>query len=448
MKILSKNKGLILTILTLALPAIIEMALNTAVGVVDTIMISQIIGLEALSAAGFANQLIFTVIFIFSSFNAGATAMISRSLGEKNIEKLNKVLAQNLLINICIGFVITIGSFLFASNLLKIFDVSPDVFQMGVTYFRIIAVGIFFMFISFAAKAALRGASDTKTPMLITSMVNILNIIGNYVLMTGFWFFPNLGLNGAAVSTTVLRVLDALLMLWILKKGKNGIQLKFSNLKISKEIFKPLWRLSSSAGVEQMLMQFSFLASGVIISKLDTLAEGSFRILLNIESLSFMPNVGISIATASLVGKSLGEKDSKNALRTGFTASGIGASWGLIMGLIFALFPIPILKFFTSDLTVINASIKTMYIMGLNQIPLAFAIVLSGALRGAGDTRGVMVITSLRLWLLFIPLCYLFILTMRLGVIGLWYAELLSFMIFNIIMYRRFKQMKWASIDV
>lgn len=448
MKFIKQNKALIITILTLALPAIIEMTLNTLVGIVDTIMVSQIIGLEGLSAAGFANQLIFTVIFIFSSFNAGATAMVSRSFGEKNMVKLNKVFGQNLLINFVIGVFITIASLAFAPNLMGIFDISPDVFQLGVDYFRIIALGIIFMFISFAAKATLRGASDTKTPMIITGLVNILNIIGNYVLMTGFWIFPEMGLNGAAVSTTFARLLDALFFLIILSRGKKGIQIKLANLTINKEIFKPLWRLSSSAGVEQILMQLSFLLSGIFISKLDTLSEGAFRILLNIESLSFMPAVGVSIACASLVGKALGEQKEEQALHTGYLASGLGASWGVLMGLIFSLFPVVILKFFTSDQAIIDASLLTMYLIGLNQAPLAFWIVMGGALRGTGDTKGVMVLSSMRLWLLFIPLCYIFILATGFGVPGMWIAELSSFVVFNVIMFRRFKRMEWARIAV
>lgn len=448
MNLFTKNKSMILSIFTLALPAIVEMALNTLVGIVDTIMVSRIIGLEGLAAAGFANQLIFTVIFIFSSFNAGATAMIARSFGEKNILKLNKVLGQNLVINMIIGLLTTFFALRFAPNLLSIFEVSPEVFASSVDFFKIIALGIFFMFVSFAAKASLRGASDTKTPMIVTAIVNILNIVGNYVLMTGFWIFPNLGLNGAAIATTFVRFLDASIFLFLFFKGRGQIKLSLINMKISKEILKPLWRLSSSAAIEQTLMQLSFLLSGIIISQLDTLAEGSFRILLTIESISFMPAVGFSIAASALVGKALGEKNEGNALRKGYLATGMGVLWGVIAGSIFALFPRFILHLFTQDPAILVASKPTMYVLALNQLPLAFWIIMSGALRGAGDTKGVMIIASLRVWLVFIPLCYLFILTLGLGVIGLWWAELCSFVLFDLIIYHRFKKMKWAKISI
>lgn len=443
-----RNRALIATILALAIPAIIEMALNTLVGIVDTIMVSRLIGLTGLAAVGFANQLIFTVIFIFSSFNSGATAMIARSFGEKNMDKLNRVLGQNVMLNLLIGIVIMVLSYIFAPNLLSIFDISAEVMTMAVSYFRIVALGIVFMFISNAAKASLRGASDTQTPMMITVLINGLNIIGNYVLMTGFWIFPNLGIQGAAISTTISRLIEVVFFLVILLRGKNGVQLHLPNLRLTKEIFKPLWNLSSSAALEQIMMQLSFLLSSVILSELDTLSEGAFRILLNIESLSFMPAVGISIATASLVGKTLGERDEKRALHTGYTAGILGVIWGIFMGLIFFSFPGFILKFFTTDPAVIQLSIPTMFVMGLNQAPLAFSIVMSGALRGGGDTRGAMLIGGTRLWLMFIPLCYIFMLTFGYGISGMWYAEISSLLVFDFIIFRRFQRMEGARLAI
>lgn len=448
MNLIKRNKAHIASILTLAYPAIIEMGLNTLVGIADTIMVSLLIGPQALSAAGFANQLIFTIIFIFSSFNSGATAMISRSYGEKNMEKLNRILGQNLGLNAAIGGVIMIASYLFAPQLLRIFDVSQDVFDMGVTYFRIVALGMVFMFISNAAKASLRGASDTKTPMYITLFINALNIVGNYFLITGYGIFPELGIAGAAVSTTVSRVVEMVIFMVILFRGRGVIRFRWPNLKITRDIFKPLFEMSTAAAAEQTMMQFSFLGSSMIISKLDTLSEAAFRILLNIESLSFMPAVGFSIASASLVGKALGERDERKALYTGYTAGVLGVIWGIFMGLIFFSFPVPILQLFTRDPAIVQASISTMYVMGLNQAPLAFWIILSGALRGTGDTKGVMYIAGARLWLVFLPLCYLFILPLHVGIAGLWYAEISSFMVFNYIVYRRFKKMKWSQIAI
>lgn len=445
---LNTQRSLVKDILVLALPAILEMALNTLVGIADTLMISRIIGKEGLAAVGFANQIIFTLIFIFSSFNAGATAMVARSYGEKNFPRLNRIVGVNLSLNLLMGTAVFLGSFFYAHNILRVFEISDQVMEMGAVYLRYVSFSQLFMFIAFAGSASLRGAGDTKTPMVVTGVSNILNIIGNYVLMTGYGLFPELGIAGAAIATTCARGVAAVFYMVLFVRGRGPIRLTWPNLHISSYILRPLWKFSYAAALEQLFMQLAFFVNGIIISKLDTTAEAAFRILVNIESTSFMPAVGISIATAALVGKKLGEGSPKGALLTGRTAAVLGLVWGTFMGIVFFLFPEPLLQIFTTETELIRESTFTMKVAGFNQTLLAFMIIMGGALRGAGDTRSVMLITSLRLWLLFIPLTYLFTIMLGTGVTGVWYAEILSFVVFSLVIYRRFVGMKWAEIKM
>ncbi len=442
------NRAMTKSIFVLAVPAILEMALNTLVGIADTLMISRIIGQEGLAAVGFANQVIFTLIFIFSSFNAGATAMIARSFGERNFARLNRIVGQNLTLNALIGISVLVASLFWAPHLLQVFDITPQVADMGTVYLQYASLSQLFMFISFAGAASLRGAGNTKIPMLITATANLLNIIGNYALMTGWAFFPNLGIAGAAMSTTFARGVAAFLYLYILVHGKSGIKLSFADLGLSADILRPLWRFSYAAGLEQLFTQLAFFANGIIISLLDTTSEAAFRILVNIESTSFMPAVGISIATATLVGKKLGENKAEEALTLGTTAASLGIAWGVIMGAVFILLPTQLLRVFTSEPELIEQSIYTMRLAGINQAPLAFTIIMGGALRGAGDTRGVMVITSLRLWLMFVPLTYLFAISLQTSVAGVWYSEILSLLVFSVVIFRRFAAMRWAQLKM
>jgi len=445
--ILSKKQEIRLSkIFILALPAILEMSLNTLLGLADTLMISRIIGTEGLSAVGFANQIMFTLIFVFSSFNAGATAMTARSYGEKNYKRINLIMGQNISLNLLLGILIATLSYIFASNILGVYDISKQVLFYGTDYLKIVSLSIPFMFISLASSASLRGAGDTKTPMFITGTANIINILGNYVLMTGYSFFPEMGIAGAATATTISRILASITYIIILICGKEKIKLFFHNLKMSTNIVRPLWRFSYAAGVEQLSMQLAFFANGIIISQLATSSEAAFRILINIEQISFMPAIGISIATTTLVGKHLGENNADESLKTGFSAAGMGALWGIFMGSIFLFFPRLIISVFTTDPEVLNISIYTLKIAGFNQAPLAFMIIMSGALRGSGDTKGVMFITAVRLWIMFVPLSYIFIILLNKGVAGVWYAEFFSFIVFSIVVYRRFKKMKWAEI--
>ena len=441
------RKSLLYLIISMSLPAIAEMALNTMLGVSDTIMISRMIGKEALASAGFANQIVFTMIFIFSAFNTGAVALISRSFGERNFKKLLEIAEQNVTLNFLIGLLILIFSFVFSSRIFTIFDTSQEIYLDTLKYFNIILIGFVPMFLCFAFAAILRGAGDTMTPMVITGIANIINIAANYVLILGVGPFPRLGIAGAAWATSGSRILALLMYVYVLYYKKTSIRLKFK-LFFKREIIKPLWKISLPGGVEQALMQLSFLAMAVIVSQLDTISEASFRILIQIESLSFMPAVGLSIATATLVGKSLGEKDISQASGIGYLSGFIGIFWALFIGSIFILFPSGILGLFSNDQLIILTGVPVMLFLGLNQVGLNLNIIMSGALRGAGDTRSVMINTVARLWILFVPLSYLFVITLNAGLRGIWYAEMISFLFFGTQLLMRFQSKKWTLTEI
>jgi len=449
MNTLKNNKALIISIIAISLPAIIEMALNTLVGISDTVMLSFFVGKEALAAAGNANQIIFTVILIFSSFNVGATAIISRSFGEKNYKRLNDTSCQNLSLNTIIGFVIMLLTFIFAKDLMSIFDTTEEIYRMGVSYLKITAISIVFMFFSFAAAASLRGVGNTLTPMLITAGVNILNIILNYLLIKGIWIFPEMGMAGAALSTTISRIVGALIYLLMLIKNDSYLRIKVSSLKFRKEVLLPLGKLSSTAGIEQLLTQTAFFLAGYFITKfLGTNQEAGFRVLQTIEQISIMPAIGISIAAATLVGKALGEGEPKKAHFTGYVCFGMGILWGTLIGVIFIAFPSFVATLFTPETDIIAILVGALLIVGIDQPFLNYIFIVSGALRGAGDTITVMIMTTIRLWVLFIPITYIAVKYLGMGMESLWVAEIISVVIFSIIMHMRFAKGKWTEIQL
>ncbi len=447
MKLLKSKKALILSILALSLPAIIEMALNTMLGVADTIMLGHLIDSSAIVSVGFSNQIVFMLIFTFSSFNTGAVALISRAYGEKDYVKLKHIAEQNMLLNLIVGAIMLAISWMIKDSIFKIYDIEPSVLNDAVAYFTIILIGMVPMFLSFSFAAILRGSGNTKTPMYVTGVVNVFNIIGNYVLITGFGPFPEMGIAGAALSTSISRIIAVCIYINKLYIQDSDLKLKLK-LFFDKKVIEPLFRISWPGAIEQFLMQLSFVVIGVIVAKLSTDSESLFRILIQIESLSFMPAVGISIAAATLVGKSLGEKDIDKATETGFASAFMGVIWGVIMAIIFILTPDLSIKAFTTEQSIVLLGMPVIPILAINQPFLNFMIVMGGALRGAGDTRRLMLYTIARLWILFIPLSYLCIIAFDLGVTGVWYAEITSIVVFSTVIYKRFNSKKWASISV
>lgn len=443
----SKKKALILSILSLSLPAIIEMSLNTMLGVSDNIMLGKLIDASAIASAGYSNQIMFLLIFTFSSFNTGAIAMISRAYGEKNFQRLKTIAEQNVLLNLVIGMIILAITWLVKDKVFLVYDIEPYVLDQAITYFRWILAGLIPMFLSFSFAAILRGSGDTKTPMAITGVVNLVNIVLNYVLITGFAGFPAWGIKGAAIATSFSRLVATCIYIYIIYFKKDGLRLR-PHFAFNKGIIRPLFRISWPGAIEQGLMQLSFVAVGMAVSVLNTDSESLFRILIQIESISFMPAVGISIATATLVGKALGEKDIDKATSTGLASAGLGILWGIIMGTIFILIPSPFIKAFSDKLPILALGLPVMPFLALNQPGLNFMIVMGGALRGAGDTKVLMHYTIMRLWLVFVPLTTVFILWFDTGVGAVWYAEILSIGIFSLLIFLRFKGQKWTKISL
>ncbi len=448
MQYLIDRKILIRNILIIAAPAILEMALNTMLMLADTLMVSKMIGNEALSAVGMVNSIFFLLIFVFSSFNTGAIALISRSYGQKDMVKAENYAGNNLSLNLAIGAIITLSAVLFRNLLFSPYDVTADVLHNAKQYYNILVVGMLFQFGSFAFASMSRGVEDTKTPMYITGFVNVLNIIFNYLLIKGVGIFPEWGIQGAAVSTSMARIIAFFMYLYIFTKGNHKIQLKAATLKVQRQLVQALWKISWPGAIEQLLMQGAFFFMGIIITMLDTSSEALFRILISIESTSFMPAVGISIATATLVGKSLGEKDIEKAADIGYLATGMGFVWGVLAAFVFWFFPDFILSLFTDEASLFDAGVIVFKIMAFNQLFLTAYIVISGALRGAGDTSAVMKLTSMRLWLIFIPGSYLLIRYGNMGVEAIWYAEITSFIVFLSFMFKRFHNRAWAAIEL
>jgi putative MATE family efflux protein len=437
------------SIIKLALPAIGEMALSTFVGIADTLMVSYLIGYQGLSGIGFANQLNEALIFVFTAFNTGATAMIARYYGEKNPEGMSRVAGQAILINLILGLAITAVSAVFGRSILSgVFEMSADVLAISLEYFYIVLIGQVFMFFSFSSTAILRGAGDTMTPLLVNGVANILNIIGNYVLITGAGPFPEMGVAGAAASTAGVRILSALAFAYIIFAKHKNLRIRLPHIKISRTVLSKLFMISYPGGIEQLMMNGSYLIMSSILSRLDTLSEAAFRICHQIESISYMPAVGLGVATATLVGKALGEKDAAKAAATAWMASLQGVVWGLIICAVYIFAAEPIVRLFTPDYLVVLKAVPAMLFIGINQPVLNFHIILCGGLRGAGDTMTVMIISAVRIWLLFLPAVWVLIRVLDQGIAGCWQAETFSLLLASIALVVRYLGKKWTRINV
>ena len=188
---------------------------------------------------------------------------------------------------------------------------------------------------------------------------------------------------------------------------------------------------------------YSFMVIG-----LGTVAFAANQIAVTAESLSYMPTIGFSVAATTLVGQSLGANDSEQAREYTKTAAFLGAAFMGLVAILFLIFPAPIVKFFNHEADIINVAALCIRIAALEQIPMALSMVLSGALKGAGDTKGTMYISLASNWLFRLPAAYLTVYVFKWSVAALWYMTAIQYVIEAVLFGIRFKRGKWAGIAI
>lgn len=448
------KKGIRNEIIKIAGPVFIELLMGTLFGMVDMIMLGNF-GSDAVSAAGIAavgitNQVVFIGLSLVQSLNIGATAMVARYIGagrEDRIEDVVKhiiILTQVLLV---IPFlIIGLG---FSSKIMTFIGAQPDALAIGNQYFKIIVIGFVFQAFNFSIFASLRGAGDTKTPMKINIAVNLLNVIGNAVLIYGLFGIPAFGVTGAAISTTVSHVLATIVLIKHIFRVDSIIYINIKHkFKVSKDIIYNLIKIGVPASLEQIALRLGLLLFVKIVASLGTVAYATHNIAINILSLSFTPGQAFGIAASTLTGRSLGAEDPELAEKYIRSCSRVGVVVSTLVAVTFFFFGDIIAGLYTSNQDVVKQAASILKLVALIQPFQTSQLILAGGLRGAGDTIWTLIATFIGILLIRVLLAYYFVKIIFMGLIGAWLAVLIDQFIRWILITLRFKTNKWKDIEI
>ncbi len=452
MEILSSNTetkaSLQQTIIKLALPAILENVLHTAVWMMDTAMVGRL-SAEALSAVGFGSQLAFTLVNIISAMGIGTSALVARYVGAGQSEKANRVVSQSFLISWVLSLSLVVLNTLLARPFFYSTMKDPSVILMGINYVKIITSGIVFLIPTMVMNAALRGAGNTRLPMVSALVANTINVVGDYVLIFGHFGFPRLEVKGAALATALAQVFGAVITLGYLLLSKDTIRLNLKEaLKIDIDVIRQISKLSLPSCLEEFSHSGSRLISSIWIAHLGTVPFAAHQVAVSAESMSFMPGYGFSVAAATLVGQNLGADRPDEAKRSAWVATKYALILMSVVGLLFLLFPRQLMSLFTSVREVEDTAAACIRVAAFEQPTIAIAMALGGALRGAGDTRGTFKIGFICTWIVRLPLIFLIVLVFEKPIIYVWMATAVQFAVQALLMVLRFKQGNWKQIKV
>jgi Na+-driven multidrug efflux pump len=460
-------------VLNLALPAVGEQVLNMLVGLADTFMVGHI-GASAVAAVGLGNQVVMLVTTFFAAVATGVTALVARHIGAREAGTAERILGQGYVLGSLLGFLGMILSMALAVPAMIALRAPADVVAPGASYLSIVALTFVPAAWMFTGNAALRGAGDTRSPMLVMLAVNAVNIAVAYALIYGPGPFPELGVAGSALGAAVGRGVGGLLVTWLLLKGRRvrtasgapaatrrGVEaadiqiptttparlsLRPGQLRPDLAQLRRIANIGLPAGAEMLMMRLGLIAYATTVAALGTAAFAAHQIALQAESLSYMPGFGFAVAATTLVGQGLGAGNPARAKADGYLAHRLALILMSLMGVVFFLFPEQIMSIFISDPAVIRLGVWPLRLVAFSQPMLATMMVLAGGLRGAGDTRATLVITAAGLWLVRVPLAFL--LTPTLGLVGAWIAMGVDLNLRGLGMFLRFRSSKWALIKV
>jgi len=407
-------------ILDMVWPVTAENVLHFLIGFVNTAMVGRL-GAATILAVGLSGRVSQFVWTIFNAIGTGTTVLIARAVGAGDLLRVRRVAQQAMLLAVALVGIVGAAVFIYAPWLLMAFKATSDALPIGTAYLRILVFSMPFQVVFIITSAILRGSGNTRIPMLIATVTNVVIVALNSVLIFGRFGFPALGFRGPAISTIVGQAVGAVIGLRFLVSDLSGVNFGLEGL-LSFDF--PLLRRILAIGVPSSAeMAFWQLASVILfrlINGFGTEAGAAYQLGLQAEGISYMPTAGFAVAATAFVGQSLGarkpdlaERYVKEIVKWGVALTGITTA-------ILVLVPRFLMNLLTDDPAVIAIGAQYLLIMGLSQIPQQMAGTLKGALRGAGDTMTPMIASGIGIWGCRIPLSYL--LSTRFGLLGIWWA--------------------------
>lgn len=432
-------------VMRLAMPSIGEQLLNMTVHMVDTYLMGHI-SAAALTAVGLSNNMVMLTQTFVMAVATGATAVVARLIGAKEPQEAARVMQQSLLLGAALGAVLTVVMSLFSVQAIGFYRPEADVLGMASTYMRIVVTSFVMQGFLWVGNASLRGAGDTRTPLYVMLGVNALNILTSVVFLYGIGPIPGIGMYGPAVGTAVSMAAGGAAMLIILARGRCGLRLMRTGWLPDRRVLLRVTNVGLPAGGEQLALRFGMAIFQRLVTGLGTVAFAAHSVALTGMSISFMPGFGFSVAATTMVGQSLGAKDPEGARRAVRESLRVSALAMGAAGLLLVLFAGQVMAIFVDDPEVIALGISPLQVLGMIQPLSAAAMVYSGALRGAGDTRWTLVITALSVWVLRVPITM--ILVGPLGLVGAWLGMATDNVARALMVWLRFRTGRWAKVKV
>lgn len=424
-------------LLFLAVPIVVENLLQAMLGTVDTYFAGSISD-EAIVGVGVTGIVMNILVALFVAVGTASVAMISRRHGAQDESGVRRAVASSFVLALGLGVAVGVFCCICAVPLLKVTGLEDAVVESALPYFIVVAAPSVFLSLQMAASSCMRALEDTRTPMVVSGVANLVNIgLDAAFMAAGF------GLLGLGVATSVSRAASALVLIAIL--ARRG-WLSLSSASVSRADFKLLARIGAPAGAEKIAQRAGQLVYTALIVSLGTGAYAAHNIAGNIESYAYIPAMGFGLAASTVVGVALGEGNAFKAEEETWMSWRMATLAMVVVAAVFFAFAPSLAALFSATPEVQEQATSVLRLIALFQPFAALVQVMGGALQGAGDTRFPLLTTLVGIWVIRLGVGSVLALVFGLGLMGIWYAYALDLVVRGLLLAWRFKRGSWAAI--
>ncbi len=431
----------------LAIPMMLEMSMEAVFALVDIIFVSRL-GTNAIAAVGITEALVTVLYAVAIGLGMGVTAMVSRRIGARDPEGAAQVAGQAIWVGGAMAVLIGITGVSFATELLQVMGASQAVIEEGRGYTAVLLGGSASILYLFLLTAAFRGAGDAPVALRSLALANGLNIALDPCLIFGLGPFPELGVTGAAVATTIGRGAGVLYLAYCMFAGGGRLSLQPGHCTPRPDLILRMLRISIGGVGQFLIATASWIAIMRVVALYGSAPVAAYTIALRLIEFALLPAWGLGNAAATLVGQNLGAKKPERAEQSVWAAARYNATFMLIVGVILIILAPEIVRLFSSDSDILRYGTSCLRILGIGYPMYAVGMIIIQAMNGAGDTRTPSLLNFICFWLLQIPLAYTLATQAGLGPNGVFWAIVSSESMLSVIGVMVFRRGRWKRQQV
>lgn len=434
-------------VVLLAVPMVLEMMMESVFVVADVFFVGRL-GPDAVATVGITESLMTIMYALAIGLSIGAAATVARRVGEKDLDSAGRSAVQSVLMGLGAAAIFGTIGILFGSQLLGLMGASDDVLKTGSTFARVMLGGSGTVVLLFLINAVFRGAGDAAIAMRVLWFANAINIILGPCLIFGIGPFPELGVTGAAVGTTIGRGSGVLYQLFHLSRRGGRLQIRRSHLRFDFHVMRTILRISGTATFQNFIGTASWMGLVRILTGFGSAAVAGNTIGIRIILFALLPSFGVSNAAATLVGQNLGANKPERAEAAAWKAGLYNTICLGTVGAIFLLLAPQIVSFFTTDPEVALYAARCLRIVSAGFLFYGYAMVLTASFNGAGDTRTPTLINLVCMWLWEIPLAWVLAHPLGFGPTGVFIAVSVAFSTMAFVAAWLFSRGTWKTKQI